>query len=62
LRKSHFNFGSDKEGFITTNMERFQKSALSNEIGDPRLIAQGKERIRSVHITYGNEKPRYESS
>ena len=64
LRKAHFNLGhnSDSEVFVTTNMERFKRNTMGPNLTDRKNIADGKERIRSVNIVYGNEKPLYQST
>ena len=41
---------------MTTNMERFKKNNLegTNHEDERKAINEGKERIRSVNIVYGN--------
>ncbi len=41
---------------MTTNMERFKGGALGSSTfeTDKKAILEGKERIRSVNIVYGN--------
>jgi hypothetical protein len=55
LRKSHFAFGNEKDGFVTTNMDRFRNS--SGVLGsDTRVTIDNRDR-KGVNIVYGTEKP-----